>query len=808
MLYCWHKPVLLLPAMAGMLLGTAATVAIPLIQRDIVNNAILVHHRPIRAGVLALVIAATLNFIGFWARRYLGGRLALEVQHDLRTEMFASLSRLDGTKQDQLTTGQIVGRSTSDLTMVQGLLNAAPMVLGICLLFLGSLTAMLVLSPRLTAASAAVGFSLIGITVVSRGKIFAASWAAQQSAANVAEVVNGAVTGVRVVKGFGQEDREIARVAQASRVLYACRVRVTRLMARYNPVLQTLPALGQIAVLGYGGYLAIHDQISLGAFLAFAAYTAQLVPLLKAAAALIPLAQEARASAIRVFEVIDSRPVVTEKPGAVTLPPGRHDIQLDDVSFGYLPSAPVLRGLSLRVRAGETVAIAGMPGSGKSTITWLLHRFYDVTGGAIRIGGHDVRGLTIDSLRASIGLVTQETFLFSGTIRANICYGRADATDEQVSSAARAAGADEFINELPGGYDTVLGEAGMTLSGGQRQRLALARTLITDPAILVLDDATSAIDPRLEAQIHQALRTVTASRTTLLIAHRPSTLQLADRIAVLDAGRLVDLGTHDELIVRCPQYRLLLSGPDDHGGDSGGGELAWLLGRSRRTYPRPQLGQRYRHALRRPWPHVIQPRAGRHARGIAKRDGHPGWRQNASIEDTFTLGRLLRPFAVALIAGLILDGLDVVAGIAVPWLMRSGVDHGIQVRDLGYIITVSMVALAIVLAAWGVNAAQIMIVGRNGERMLHELRIRIFSHLQRLGLDFYEREMGGRIMTRMTTDVDAMSAFFQTGLITMVNSGLTLIGVMIALLLDQHQARAGAAVHASGADHGDDRVLR
>jgi ATP-binding cassette subfamily B protein len=749
MLYCWHKPGLLLSAIAGMLLGIVATVAIPLIQRDIVNNAILTHHQPVRIGVIALVIAAVASFIGYWARRYLGGRLSLEIQHELRTEMFASLSRRHGTGQDQLNTGQIVGRSTSDLTMVQAMLNLAPMVACIGLLFLGSLAAMVALSPRLAVAVAAVGLIVIGITAVSRGKMFAASWAVQQNAANLADVVNGAVTGVRVVKGFGQEGRETARVADASGLLLASRIRVTRLMARYDPALQAVPALGQIGVLGYGGYLAIHGEISLGTLLAFAAYIAQLVPSLKAAAGLIPLAQEARASAIRVFEVIDSSPVIAEKPDAVILPPGRHDIQLDNVTFGYLPSEPVLRGLSLRIGAGETVAIAGAPGSGKSTISWLLPRFYDVTGGAIRIGGHDVRDLTVDSLRTAIGLVMQESFLFSGTIRASLCYGRPDATDEQISSAARVAGAEEFISELPDGYDTVLGEQGMTLSGGQRQRLALARTLITDPAILVLDDATSAIDPRLENQIHQALRQLRTLRTTLLIAHRPSTLQLADKIAVLDAGQLVDLGTHDELTMRCPQYRLLLAGPEDHAGESDGAELRSLPRRSRRrTYAR---------------------------RGPQRR------RRDA--RSTFTLGRLLRPFAVALIAGLILDGLDAIAGIAVPWLMRSGVDHGIQVRDLGYVLIISAVALAIVVADWLVNAAQTMIVGLNGERMLHTLRVRVFSHLQRLGLDFYEREMAGRIMTRMTTDVDAMSAFLQTGLITMINSGLTLIGVMIALLL-------------------------
>ena len=241
--------------------------------------------------------------------------------------------------------------------------------------------------------------------------------------------------------------------------------------------------------------------------------------------------------------------------------------------FGYLPSEPVLRGLSLRVRPGETLALVGTSGSGKSTISLLLPRFYDVRSGAIRVGGHDVRDVTLNSLRASIGLVLEESFLFSDTVRANISYGRPDATDAQVVAAARAAEAEEFILGLPDGYDTVVGEQGLTLSGGQRQRVALARALITDPSILVLDDATSAIDARVEAQIHATLRKVMAGRTTLLIAHRRSTLELADQIAVLDNGQLVDQGTHEELTERCPQYRLLLAGPGDDAEGVDAGEL-------------------------------------------------------------------------------------------------------------------------------------------------------------------------------------------------------------------------------------------
>src|SRR6185312_8946405 len=278
-------------------------------------------------------------------------------------------------------------------------------------------------------------------------------------------------------------------------------------------------------------------------------------------------------SVIRVFEVIDSRPVLSEKPGARPLPAGESAVELDDISFGYLKSEPVLQGLSLRVEPGETLAVVGTSGSGKSTISLLLPRFYDVTGGAVRIGGRDIRDLTLDSLRAAIGLVMEESFLFSDSVAANIAYGRPEATREQVIAAARAAEADEFISALPEGYDTVVGEQGLTLSGGQRQRVALARALITDPAILVLDDATSAIDARVEAQIHATLHKVMAGRTTLLIAHRRSTLALADRIAVLDEGRLVDEGTHEELTARCAMYRLLLAGPGDDAEGIDAGEL-------------------------------------------------------------------------------------------------------------------------------------------------------------------------------------------------------------------------------------------
>ncbi len=855
--HCWQHKSLTLVAFGASVLATLVTTAIPLIQRDIIDNAILAHKQAIWPGASLLIVAALVSFGCVYLRRYRGGQLSLDVQHDLRTELFGSLTKLDGARQDQLHTGQIVSRSISDLNMIQSLLSMLPMLIGSALLFFASIVVMFLLSPLLALISLAVGPILLALSIASRRRLFPASWDAQQKAGEVAGVVEGAVTGVRVVKGFGQENQEIARLEGVSQVLYAARVRSVRLMAKFSPALGAIPALGQVGVLALGGWMAIKGEITLGTFLAFAAYLAQMVNPVRALTNLITIGQEARASVIRVFEVIDSRPVLTEKPGALVLPPGSKDVELDDVHFGYVPSEPVLRGLSLRVRPGETLAVVGTSGSGKSTISLLLPRFYDVRSGAIRIGGHDVRDLTIDSLRASIGLVLEESFLFSDTVANNISYGRPDATHAQIVAAAQAAEAEEFILGLPDGYDTVVGEQGLTLSGGQRQRVALARALITDPAILVLDDATSAIDARVEAQIHATLRKVMAGRTTLLIAHRRSTLELADQIAVLDEGRLVDQGTHEDLTRRCPLYRLLLAGPGEDAEGIDAGEIGFYEGNEDLPRAAVAAARGLRGGITPSlWParaappdealpagssgasaqlatvaaagigrgHISGGAGGGRGGGAAQRGAAlsggamgGGWlagvpaspellakvaalppaSDSPGVDESFarapaprfTLRKLLRPFAIALIIGLVLDGLDALASTVMPLLVKGGIDKGVEQPLLGYearfkiILLVSAIGLAIVLADWAVNRAQTIVVGRNGERLLYTLRVKIFSHLQRLGLDFYEHELSGRIMTRMTTDVDALSSFFQTGLITMVNSLLTFVAVLILMLI-------------------------
>src|SRR6516165_4725862 len=563
--YSWRFRWNVIVALGGALLATVATAAIPLVQRSIIDNVIVTHHQSIWPLAALLLVAAAVNFAGIYLRRYYGGRLSLNVQHDMRTELFDSLSRLDGARQDEIRTGQLVGRSISDLNMVQGLMSMVPVTLGNIVLFAVSLVIMVILSPVLTIVTLAVAPALWMIALASRRKLFPASWDAQQQSGEVVGLVDEAIGGVRVVKGFGQEEQEQQQLEAVSTGLFASRLRMIRLTARYNPALTAIPSLGMVGVLALGGWLAIEGSITLGTFLAFSSYLALMTGPVRMLTYMITLGQEARASVIRVFDIIDSRPVITDRPDAIELPQDAAGISFDDVRFGYVPSEPVLRGLSFRIEPGETVAVVGASGSGKSTLAQLLPRFYDPQGGSVRVGGYDVADVTRDSLRAAIGLVMEESFLFSDTVRANIAYGKPDATDEEIVAAAQAAQAHEFIVRLPRGYDTVVGEQGLTLSGGQRQRVALARALITDPRLLVLDDATSAIDPRLEAEIHAALREQMRGRTTLIIAHRRSTLNLASRIVILDRGRVADTGTHEELTGRCPLYRQLITGEDAEG---------------------------------------------------------------------------------------------------------------------------------------------------------------------------------------------------------------------------------------------------
>ncbi|MFI6693183.1 ABC transporter ATP-binding protein [Streptomyces sp. NPDC050433] len=798
--YAWRYRRNVILALGSSLAGMAVMALVPLITKVVIDDVIGSGTRSIAVWTGLLIAAAVVIYVMTYIRRYYGGRLALDVQHDLRTEMYGTIAGLDGRRQDELSTGQVIGRATSDLQLIQGLLFMLPMTIGNVLLFLISLVIMAWLSLPLTLVALAVAPALWFIARRSRTRLHPATWYAQSQAATVAGVVDGSVSGVRVVKGFGQEDQETGKLRAAGRKLFAARLRTIKLNSRYTPALQAVPALGQVAMLAFGGWLATRGQITLGTFVAFSTYLAQLIGPVRMLAMVLTVGQQARAGVERVLELIDTEPSI--RNGTKDLPADAEaSVEFDDVTFSYADGRTVLDGFSLEIRPGETVAVVGSSGSGKSTVSMLLPRFYDVTHGAVLVGGHDVRELTLDSLRAAIGLVPEDSFLFSDTVRANIAYGKPDATDEEIERAVRAAQADRFIAELPAGYDTTVGEQGLTLSGGQRQRIALARAILTDPRLLLLDDATSAVDARVEHEIHEALRSVMAGRTTLLIAHRRSTLGLADRIAVLDDGRLADIGTHDELQERSALYRRLLTDPDELGGVSPG-HVPALVGDASAQDDRtvqeeidaefdaergitPALWEREEAPAEESAAPGATPELLAQVEALPPATDVPSIDEARAVasESSYGLRRLLGGFGLPLAASLALVAVDAGMGLLLPVLIRHGIDEGVEQLALGAVWAASLLGLVVVLVQWAAQIGETRMTGRTGERVLYSLRLKIFAQLQRLGLDYYERELTGRIMTRMTTDVDALSTFLQTGLVTAFVSVVTFFGILVVLLV-------------------------
>ncbi|MGO9965330.1 MAG: ABC transporter ATP-binding protein [Acidimicrobiales bacterium] len=789
-------------ALGGALVGSGAQAVVPLVERQIVDNVILHHRSPLAPWLALLVGLGVVTFAAAYLRRYRGGRVALDVQYDLRNAMYEHLHELDFAQHDEMPTGQLVGRANSDSTLVQGLLSFFPIMSGNILLLLASLAIMLVLSPLLALVTIVVTPSLVVVAYRMRTQVFPATWDGQQKEGDIAQIVDEDVSGVRVVKAFGQEERELDRIVSATKTLYGSHMRAVRLQARYQPLLQAIPTLGQVAVLALGGWLALDHRITIGTFLAFSTYLAQLVSPARMLAGILTTAQQARAGIERIFELLDLRPAITDKPQAPELAPLRGEITFDHVGFTYPDGGEALSDFDLHIAPGETVALVGPSGSGKSTVLALVARFYDASSGAVRLDGHDVRDVARASLRRQVGVVFDDSFLFSASVHANIAFGHPDATPAEVEAAARAAGAHEFIEALPEGYETVVGERGLTLSGGQRQRIALARAVLGGPRILLLDDATSAVDAKVEQEIQTALHDVMRDRTTLLVAHRRSSLHLADRIVVVDGGRVVDQGSDAELLERCALYRSMSSGKDETPAEVlaarvGAASAAMVKGAASAgaaaTAPRvsfgpaslgPGLGARspsgrggWRASLA-PTPELLARVAAlKPVRDVPRLD----LAAETSPESEFSLWRFLGRFRGALGLGLVLVLFDSLASLAGPYLVRAGINDGVVAGSRSALIAASAVFLAVALADLVDSVAETFVTGRTAERLMLALRIRIWAKLQRQSLDYYEREMAGRIMTRMTTDVDSFETLLETGLLSAVVSFCTFSGVGVAL---------------------------
>jgi ATP-binding cassette subfamily B protein len=552
----------------GSFLALAAQVAIPRVLGrgiDVIGTRLspAVPDKALAPIVIALLVLGAARALLTFLYRYGLYRVAYAIEFDLRSTMFEHLSRMSFGFYDKQQTGQLISRANSDIRSVQMLLAFAPFMAMTLVTFFAGFAIMMTIHVGLTLVAIAVlpGVYILGVKM--RNIMFPISWIVQGRQAEVATIVEENVAGVRVVKSFAAEEQEIRKLARAARRLQWASVTTIDNRAKYGPAMENLPRLGMALVLLYGGYLAIHGAVTVGDIVVFNQYVIMLQAPFRMLGMFMMMGQRAAASAQRIFEILDTEPEVADRPGAFDLVECEGRITFDGVRFGYGDGPDVIKDLSFTIEPGETVAIVGRTGSGKSTVTRLLDRFYDVRDGSVRIDGNDVRDLTLVSLRHHIAMVTEEPFLFSASVRDNIAYGRPDVDLDDVVAAAKAAGAHDFVQLLEDGYDTLVGERGYTLSGGQRQRLAIARALLVDPKILVLDDATSAIDVRIEAQIHDALKAQMEGRTTIVIAHRLSTIHLADRVLLIEDGRIVADGTHAALMASEPRYVEVLATVED-----------------------------------------------------------------------------------------------------------------------------------------------------------------------------------------------------------------------------------------------------
>jgi subfamily B ATP-binding cassette protein MsbA len=544
------------PLRPRLIVGGICTVAVSLLT---LNNANLLHGLvdAIKAGQIGQLDHYALLILVFFAAKgvftfgqmYCMANVMCRLAARLRNDIYEHLQKLSLSFYETQRTGRLMASITSDVPVLQNSLASGVVdALAAPVLIVGGTGWLLWTNWKLAVVSLTL-VPLLVLAILRAGKRMRRhSQAAQGSLADVSAILEETLAGIRVVQSFVMERHEVARFTAESRRAFRSLMRGARVRATLAPVLESLGAVGMVFVLWFGGRQVIAGGLTVGKLGGFVLVLSMIAGAFRSVGNIHVQLQQGRAAAERIFELLDVTPIIVDRPGARELPRLQGTVAFEHVTFGYVRDIPVLRELSFVLRPGEVGALVGESGSGKSTVANLIPRFYDVGQGAVCVDGNDVREVTLASLRSQVGIVPQETLLFSGTVRENIAYGRLEATQEEIEEAARAGNAHEFIMNLPDGYATLVGERGITLSGGQRQRIAIARALLKDPRILILDEATSSLDARAEALVQEALERLMAGRTTLVIAHRLSTVRKADQILVMDAGRIVERGTHDELL--------------------------------------------------------------------------------------------------------------------------------------------------------------------------------------------------------------------------------------------------------------------
>ncbi len=552
---------LLLGALVG-ILWASFKVAVPQMTKYAINDGIE-KNGPLLQWALIIGGLGVLTGVLSGMRRYIAFRESRWAEMKFRERLFAHVLNLNIGYHDKAQTGQLMSRASSDLMQIQGFIVMIPITLSNVIQIIAVTTILFITDPIL-AIVALIPLPFVNFAARRFShRIHPASIAVQAEQAQLANVVEESVSGVRVVKGFGAEQVQFEKLEKEADDILRESMKAARIRSSFMPAIDVLPALGLVAVLGVGGHRVLNGDLSIGDLVAFNVYLTLLIWPLRNIGMIVALGQRAAAALVRINEVMTTKSEIVEVAQPKQLPMSSSEtlgaVKFDKVVFGYNLDFPVLRNFNVEINGGESIAIVGATGSGKSTIARLLLRFYDTQSGHVFIDGIDVRKLKLSDLRQQIGLVFEDTVLFNDSVRNNISFAKPNSNIQEIERAAKLSGAHDFILQLPHGYDTVIGERGFSLSGGQRQRIAIARAIVANPRVLVLDDATSAVDPSKEGEIRDAMKTVMNGRTTIVIAHRPGTIALADRVILLDDGKVAAIGTHDDLVVSNARYREVLA---------------------------------------------------------------------------------------------------------------------------------------------------------------------------------------------------------------------------------------------------------
>lgn len=547
-------------SIGGALLWMLMLVAVPYLVGRVIDEAI----QPGEASelgplVLVLIGAGVLLGVGIGVRRYFGFRVSYRAEADLRNRMFEHMQRLAFSFHDVTSTGELMARASSDLSQVRLVLAMTPITIANLGMFLTVVTVLILLDPVLGSVASLTVPTILFLARAYARRVIRLSFEVQQRLADLSRVVEESIGGIQVTKSYGQEGQEQAKLDRSADRILRKAVRLAGIRATFAPLFEVVPSVATVAVLWLGGVRVVGGQLTLGEFVAFTQYLALLNFPLRITGWFFAHIPRAAAAATRIQSLLSAAPEIADPPEPTPMRPGRGEVRFSGVSFAYPGGSSVLEAIDLTIPGGTSVALVGTTGAGKTTLAHLVPRFRDVDEGAISIDGVDVREVALEELRREVAVVFQETFLFSASVRDNIAFGDPDASDEQIRLAARLAQAHEFICELPDGYDTVVGERGHSLSGGQRQRVALARAVVRDPRVLILDDATSSVDAVVEAEMLAALEQVMKGRTTIIVAHRTSTLALADQVVFLDESGIAAMGPHLELLASVPRYGEVLA---------------------------------------------------------------------------------------------------------------------------------------------------------------------------------------------------------------------------------------------------------